>query len=204
MNLNLKVIMETQKDPISVRMHRLTQQILGKNNLIENSVLLTREGLLDALQVLFDECNSDCLKNGDKSISNFVEKYKRLIYEVKQLRVNITDFEVKNVIGRGYFGEVHVVKERQTGDVYAMKKVRKFESSEQKAAVFEEERSIMAISESPWLTSLQYAFQDNINLYFIMEYHPGGDLLGLLYRQGGTLPESAASFYIAELVMIFF
>lgn len=30
------------------------------------------------------------------------------ILELKRLRVNIGDFEVKNVIGRGHFGEVHV------------------------------------------------------------------------------------------------
>lgn len=173
---------------------------MGKATLKNQSSLLTREGLLDALQLLFDECNSDCLKTSDKNIADFIEKYKKLMSEVKNLRVNINDFEVKHVIGRGHFGEVHVVKERQTGDIYAMKKVRKFENSEQKVAIFEEERNIMASACSPWLTSLQYSFQDSSNLYFIMEYHPGGDLLGLLYRQGGTIPESAATFYLSELV----
>lgn len=192
--------MEPSKEPISVRIRRLSQQILGKTTIKEEMNVITREGLLDALQVLYDECNADCLKNFDKNIAVFVEKYRKILWELKQLRVNLSDFEVKSVIGRGHFGEVHVVKERQTGDFYALKTVKKSVCLEPKSA-FEEERNIMAMAHSPWLTTLQYAFQDINNLYFVMEYHPGGDLLGLLYRQGGTLPESAATFYIAELVL---
>lgn len=37
-------------------------------------------------------------------------------------------------------------------------------------------------SNSPWLTQLQYAFQDDINLYLAMDFHPGGDLSIVLNR----------------------
>jgi citron Rho-interacting kinase len=47
---------------------------------------------------------------------------------------------------------------------------------------FEEERDIMALSNSPWITKLHYAFQDPLNLYLVMEFHAGGDLLSLLSR----------------------
>lgn len=39
--------------------------------------------------------------------------------------MNVGDFELRKVIGRGHFGEVHLVKEKQTGDVYAMKIIKK-------------------------------------------------------------------------------
>lgn len=193
--------MEHSKDPISVRVARINSEIVGKKAKFDIDTFLARETLLDVLQALYDECSLESLQKYDANIAKFVEKYKEKIREVKQLRVNITDFEIKNVIGRGHFGEVHLVKERQTGDLYAMKTLRKFDN-EISHTSYEEERNIMAFSNSNWLTSLQYAFQDNTYLFFIMDYHPGGDLLGLLYRQGGTLPESAATFYIAELVII--
>lgn len=41
------------------------------------------------------------------------------------MRVSIKDFEVKDVIGRGHFGEVQVVREKLTGDVYALKVLQK-------------------------------------------------------------------------------
>ncbi len=44
---------------------------------------------------------------------------------MKKLRVNANDFEQKKVIGRGHFGEVSLVREKQTGNVYAMKVMKK-------------------------------------------------------------------------------
>lgn len=45
--------------------------------------------------------------------------------KLRKIRVNVADFEQKKVIGRGHFGEVHLVKEKQTGHVYAMKVIKK-------------------------------------------------------------------------------
>ncbi|PSN47468.1 Citron Rho-interacting kinase [Blattella germanica] len=59
----------------------------------------------------------------------------------------------------------------------------------------------MANANSPWLTRLQYAFQDMHNLYLVMEFHPGGDLLALLDRFNRFLEEDMARFYLAELVL---
>lgn len=60
----------------------------------------------------------------------------------------------------------------------------------------------MAYSGSRWITSLQYAFQDQKNLYLVMEFHPGGDLLTLLSKQENEiLDEKIARFYLAEIIM---
>lgn len=191
--------MEASKEAISVRVSHLNTQILSKT--AKNAKpKIDRECLLDALMVLYDECNSESLKKSDKFIATFVDKYKSALSDLRRLRVNISDFEVKNVIGRGHFGVVHLVREKQTGDIYAMKTLRKSDSLNQQCASYEEERDIMAVSTSAWLTSLQYAFQDSGHLYLVMEFHPGGDLYGLLERQGGSLQESAAVFYLSELV----
>lgn len=54
-----------------------------------------------------------------------------LISELKKLRLSIGDFNLKGVVGRGHFGEVQVVSEKQTGDVYAMKMLRKMDTLSQ-------------------------------------------------------------------------
>ena len=79
-----------------------------------------------------------------------------IINETEQLRVNAHDFVVKTLIGKGYFGNVHLVTERQTGDVYAMKKIKK---SVVTTSQVKEERDIMSRRCSEWITNLQYAFQ---------------------------------------------
>lgn len=48
--------------------------------------------------------------------------------ELRKLRVQSSDFEVKDVIGRGHFGEVQVVRDKHTETVYAMKTLRKHET----------------------------------------------------------------------------
>lgn len=44
-----------------------------------------------------------------------------VVAELQQLQPSKKDFEVRGVVGRGRFAEVQVVKEKATGDVYAMK-----------------------------------------------------------------------------------
>ena len=62
------------------------------------------------------------------------------------------------------------------------------------------ERDILAEAELEWVTKLYYSFQDKENLYFILEYIPGGDLMTLLIKKG-IFKEPLAMFYIAELVV---
>lgn len=68
-------------------------------------------------------------------------------------------------------------------------------------AFFEEERDIMAFANNPWITSLQYAFQDFESLYFVMDFHPGGDLLSLLAKYDDVFEEDISKFYLAEMIM---
>lgn len=64
-----------------------------------------------------------------------------------------------------------------------------------------EERDIMVLGrKSEWITRLQYAFQDRENLYLVMEYLPGGDLLSLMIRNG-AFDEGLARFYLAEIAL---
>lgn len=72
---------------------------------------------------------------------------------------------------------------------------------EMKVAFYDEEREIMALCNNPWITALQYAFHDIHNLYLVMEYHPGGDLLSLLSKYDDVLEEDVARFYLAEMVV---
>ncbi|XP_033104985.1 citron Rho-interacting kinase-like [Anneissia japonica] len=187
-------------EPVVSRLTKLNQLIQNKTKDNGLQSLLAKEGLLDALLVLYDECNQENLTR-DKHISLFVQKHKATIRELRRLRLSISDFEIKDVIGRGHFGEVKVVREKSNGDVYAMKVLRKSDTlAKENVAFFEEERDIMARADNTWITSLQYAFQDEVNLYLVMEFLPGGDLLSLLSRYDDILEENMARFYLAELV----
>ena len=55
----------------------------------------------------------------------FYDAVQPVILKLKKLQANISDFKIKKIIGRGHFGEVHLVEERQTGNEYAMKTIKK-------------------------------------------------------------------------------
>ncbi|KAM6112146.1 citron Rho-interacting kinase isoform 2-T2 [Pterocles gutturalis] len=190
-------------EPITSRISRLNLLFQGKPLFVTQQQMspLSREGILDSLFVLFEECRNPALMK-IKHVGNFVKKYAETIAELRELQPSVKDFEVKSVVGCGHFADVKVVREKVTGDVYAMKVMSK-ESllAQEHVSFFEEERSILSQSTSPWIPQLQYAFQDKKNLYLVMEYQPGGDLLSLLNRYEDQLDESMVQFYLAELVL---
>ncbi|XP_063605169.1 citron rho-interacting kinase-like [Penaeus indicus] len=198
---------EPKLEPIVKRIRHLSSLVStsgldgGKGSGFVTPQLVGHEGLLDALFVLYDECNNDQMKK-DANVCAFIDKYRSTVHDLRKLRVNLNDFEQKKVIGKGHFGVVQVVREKATGNVFALKSLRKSDTlSQQHVAFYEEERDIMAKATSTWITKLQYAFQDDQQLYLVMEFHPGGDLLSLLDRYDGTFSEDMARFYLAEITL---
>jgi len=62
------------------------------------------------------------------------------------------------------------------------------------------ERDVLSEAKIPWIVELRYSFQDEVYLYLVMEYCPGGDLMSLLINKD-ILTEDEARFYIAELIL---
>ena len=50
---------------------------------------------------------------------------------------------------------------------------------------------MLAKSNNPWVVELKYSFQDEKNLYLVMEYLPGGDLMTLLIKKEILLEKEA-------------
>uniref|UniRef100_A0A8C1E1J8 Serine/threonine-protein kinase MRCK alpha n=1 Tax=Cyprinus carpio carpio TaxID=630221 RepID=A0A8C1E1J8_CYPCA len=159
------------------------------------------ETLLDILVCLYDECNNSPLRR-EKNVLEFLDWAKPFTSKVKQMRLHKEDFEILKVIGRGAFGEVAVVKVKNTDKVFAMKILNKWEMLKRaETACFREERDVLVNGDSQWITTLHYAFQDENNLYLVMDYYVGGDLLTLLSKFEDRLPEDMAKFYLAEMVL---
>jgi len=120
---------------------------------------------------------------------------------LKRTRLGLGDFEMLKVIGRGAFGEVRLVQKKDTGHVYAMKMLRKKDMMEkEQVAHVRAERDILVEAENPWVVKMFYSFQDLYNLYLIMEFLPGGDMMTLLMNKD-TLTEEQTKFYMAESIL---
>lgn len=124
----------------------------------------------------------------------------------------LADFQILRVVGRGYMGKVMVVREKATGAIYAIKSIHKKAVVERRELHHtKSERDILAqlaysgtdTSQQipcPFLIRVHAAFQDQTNVYFLMDFHGGGDLAGLL-GQMIRLPEAWARFYAAEVAL---
>ncbi|XP_026204275.1 citron Rho-interacting kinase isoform X4 [Anabas testudineus] len=200
-NLNT-LTLPSPTDPVTSRSSRLHQVFQGRVALCghHGGRTLGREEFLEALLLLYQECTSPELMK-IHHVAKFVNKFSEVVSELRALQPGLHDFELRAVVGRGRFAEVKVVREKATGDVFALKVMDKAVLRSQENVVFhEEERRILALNSSPWIPQLLYAFQDNDNVYLAMEYLPGGDLMSLLNRYEDQFDEPMAQFYLAELV----
>ena len=136
------------------------------------------------------------------------QKIKKEIYNQEVIKYrkarekqSIRDYESLAIIGRGAFGEVHVCREKKTGKIYAIKKIKKqvLIIKNQIRHVINEQ-IIMSKASTPWIVELKASFQEGDYLYLVMEYLPGGDLMNLLIEKD-ILTEKEAKFYISELIL---
>ena len=120
---------------------------------------------------------------------------------LKRAKLDQNMFKKIKPLGIGAFGEVSLTRKRDTDQLYAMKTLRKDDVLQRnQVAHVKAERDILAEADNEWVVKLYYSFQDKSNLYFVMEYIPGGDLMNLLIKLG-IFEEPLACFYIAELVL---
>lgn len=177
-----------------VRLRRLQQLVLDPG-------FLGLEPLLDLLLGVHQELGASDLAQ-DKYVADFLQWVEPIAARLKEVRLQRDDFEILKVIGRGAFSEVAVVKMKQTGQVYAMKIMNKWDMLKRgEVSCFREERDVLVNGDRRWITQLHFAFQDENYLYLVMEYYVGGDLLTLLSKFGERIPAEMARFYLAEIVM---
>jgi serine/threonine-protein kinase LATS1/2 len=119
---------------------------------------------------------------------------------LRRAKMNKSMFEHIKVLGLGAFGEVNLVRKRDDMQrLYAMKILHKSDVfNRNQAAHVKAERDILAEADNEWVVKLYYSFQDEENLYFVMDYVPGGDLMNLLIKLQ-IFSEELSQFYIGEL-----
>ncbi|KAL8904295.1 MAG: hypothetical protein Q9207_003359 [Kuettlingeria erythrocarpa] len=114
------------------------------------------------------------------------------------------DFQILKLIGKGTFGQVYLVRKKDTQRLYAMKVLSKKVIVQKKEVAHTlGERNILvrtAMAESPFIVGLKFSFQTTTDLYLVTSYMSGGELFWHL-QKAGRFNEGRAKFYIAELIL---
>lgn len=147
--------------------------------------------------------SSHILGDDDSSVEDDMIRSLRAspINQCSKDRTSIEDFEIIGPISRGAFGRVFLAKKRATGDLFAIKVLKKADMIRKNAVEsILAERDILISLRNPFVVRFFYSFTCRENLYLVMEYLNGGDLFSLL-KHLGCLEEGIARIYIAELVL---
>ena len=91
--------------------------------------------------------------------------------------VNLEDFEILTLIGRGSYGKVYLVKYKITNEYYAMKSLQKdFLIDQDQIECTLLEKKILQNLDYPFLVGMVFCFQTEERIYFIMPFVQGGEL----------------------------
>ena len=141
---------------------------------------------------------------GTKSKINIQKKQSALKKTGKIItntKVAMDDFEIIKTIGRGSVGKVLLVKYKNTGDLYAIKSMRKDQLlSESLIDNILDEKNILSEGQCEFLLSLSFFFQSPERVYLVTPYMKGGDLYHKL-KIDGYLPEDLVRFYTAQIAI---
>ena len=185
--------------------HKISQRTYDKAKIAKH-IIERKYNLQDIKNVewsyIIEKINSLDLSEEEKDKIKkeiiFLESSKFRFLRKKQ---TIRDYESLSIIGRGAFGEVHVCRNKITGEIVAVKKIKKEVLFVKNQVIHvRNEQLFMSKVKSPWIVDLKASFQDEDYLYLIMEYLPGGDLMNLLIKKD-ILTEEEARFYLAELIL---
>lgn len=132
--------------------------------------------------------------------------------------VDLYHFYLLRAVGKGAFGKVRVVQHKQTKvrtarvflvflsdqiykNLYALKYINKAKCVKMRAVSnIIQERRLLEEVESPFICNLRYAFQDDENLFMVLDLMLGGDLRFHLDRTG-SMKEDVVRFYVAEIAL---
>ena len=108
-------------------------------------------------------------------------------------------FEELGMLGDGGFGTVTKCRDKQTGDIVAIKKMKKRYTTFDECLQLKEVKSLRKIKHENVAKLLQ-VFRENDQLYLVFEYCPDGSLLNLEQRKATPFPEPEIRFIISQLL----
>lgn len=113
--------------------------------------------------------------------------------------VDLRDFKLLRCVGKGAFGKVRIVEKKEDKLQYALKYINKSQCLKMSAVqnMFRE-RAILIAVRHPFVVNLRYCFQDDENMFMVIDLMLGGDIRYHLDKNH-ALKEPEVRIIIAEI-----
>ena len=113
----------------------------------------------------------------------------------------VSDFDLREVLGVGSVGRVRLARHKRTGEMCAIKVMRKRDVIKAKRVDrVVAEKNINQELQHPFVVAIYRTMQDDQRLYVMQEYAMGGELFTHL-RTAGRFPNDCAKYYAAEIIL---
>lgn len=120
---------------------------------------------------------------------------------LSRTRLKSARYQRIKLIGRGGYGDVWLVQDSTTSELFALKVLQKSDIILKDQLVnVRTERDILSTTSNPWVVQLMYSFQDSKRLYLVLEYLCGGDLMTVLIKRG-RFDEITTRFFAGEIAL---
>uniref|UniRef100_A0A8C1P4S7 protein kinase C n=1 Tax=Cyprinus carpio TaxID=7962 RepID=A0A8C1P4S7_CYPCA len=123
------------------------------------------------------------------------------IRKEEEVEFSLTDFKCVAVLGRGHFGKVLLAEYKTTGEMFAIKALKKGDivARDEVDSLMCEKRIFETVNSvrHPFLVNLFACFQTKEHVCFVMEYAAGGDLM--MHIHADVFSEVRSVFYAAFL-----
>lgn len=106
------------------------------------------------------------------------------------------NYEIVNELGSGNFGVTHLMKDKTTGEMVAIKKLPR--GSKINKNVYREVLNHRKLSH-PNIIGFKSVLLDDKHLNIVMEYAQGGELFGLI-RKARRFPENDARYFFQQII----
>uniref|UniRef100_A0A669F2E9 protein kinase C n=1 Tax=Oreochromis niloticus TaxID=8128 RepID=A0A669F2E9_ORENI len=125
------------------------------------------------------------------------------VYKRCPFHFSLQDFKCVAVLGRGHFGKVLLAEYKSTGEMFAIKALKKGDivARDEVDSLMCEKRIFETVNSvrHPFLVNLFACFQTQEHVCFVMEYAAGGDLM--MHIHADVFSEPRAVFYAACVVL---
>merc|ERR1719380_491362 len=113
------------------------------------------------------------------------------------------DFTLGKTLGTGAFGRVRFVTHKTSGNIYALKTLKKASIIKMKQVDhIVSEKAILATLKHPLIVNMWGSFHDQRYIYMLLEYIVGGEFFTHL-RKAGRFDNEASMFYASQIASIF-